>query len=244
MKKENLYSVSGIYIIICLITLKFYIGCSNQVGRRLNEHKTDLKNNYHDNSYLQNAYNKYGKDNFLFLLFERFPEEGLDDREIGWIKELKSQNKNIGYNITAGGESGRRGLKHTEESKLKMSIKRKESYQNEGHELRRQISRENIEKANTPENNKKHSIRMKQRNYITAKTYIFVDKNNNKYEVNNLNKFCIDFNLSLKTMQTLISDYYQRNFPDRSQNGWKMISKTKQKPINILDYKNNPYNLI
>lgn len=49
-------------------TNKIYIGQTNNFKRRIWEHKYFLKNNNHKNHYLQEDYNKYGIDSFLFKI--------------------------------------------------------------------------------------------------------------------------------------------------------------------------------
>ena len=51
---------SGIYIITNLINKKSYYGSSYDITGRWSDHKWMLKNNCHDNPYLQNSWNKYG----------------------------------------------------------------------------------------------------------------------------------------------------------------------------------------
>lgn len=51
------YNVPGIYYI--QINSHSYVGSSNQIIRRLREHKKKLTHNYHDNKFMQRAYNKY-----------------------------------------------------------------------------------------------------------------------------------------------------------------------------------------
>jgi group I intron endonuclease len=59
----------GIYFIISLNDNKRYVGRSIDIHRRLNEHKRELRKNIHDNKHLQNAWNKYGASNFIFVPF-------------------------------------------------------------------------------------------------------------------------------------------------------------------------------
>lgn len=55
---------------------RIYIGSAKNVRKRWVRHKVDLKNNAHGSSKLQRHYNKYGKDDFKFvLLVECNPEE-------------------------------------------------------------------------------------------------------------------------------------------------------------------------
>jgi group I intron endonuclease len=56
----------GIYKITCLLTGDFYIGQSVDLYRRRSNHFTNLKQNKHFGMYIQNAYNKYGEENFKF----------------------------------------------------------------------------------------------------------------------------------------------------------------------------------
>lgn len=58
----------GIYQIRCLYTGKCYIGSSEQIGNRWRQHLKALESNTHVNAKLQNAWNKYGKDQFEFTV--------------------------------------------------------------------------------------------------------------------------------------------------------------------------------
>lgn len=57
---------SGVYKIICLINSKIYIGISNSVNRRLNEHRNSLKRGLHANRTLQKDFDLYKERSFLF----------------------------------------------------------------------------------------------------------------------------------------------------------------------------------
>lgn len=97
--------VSGIYMIKNLINGRIYIGQSRHISERIKTHKKDLRNGYHHNEHLQNAYNKYGLDNFSFELVESCSIEDLDERERFWIEYYGSFES--GYNLTSGGESNK-----------------------------------------------------------------------------------------------------------------------------------------
>ena len=56
----------GIYQIKNIINNKSYIGQSTDINKRIAKHKASLRHNKHNNSHLQNAYNKYGEDKFVF----------------------------------------------------------------------------------------------------------------------------------------------------------------------------------
>lgn len=51
------------------------------------------------------AFEKYGFENFSKEIIESCDNNLLDEREKFWIKELKSQDKTIGYNIADGGHN-------------------------------------------------------------------------------------------------------------------------------------------
>jgi len=60
----------GIYAII-INKNHIYIGQTNHFKHRENEHFNNLKTNKHTNKYMQNTFNKYGKDFFEFKILEK-----------------------------------------------------------------------------------------------------------------------------------------------------------------------------
>src|SRR3989304_1436717 len=62
--------ISGIYKIINKTNGKYYVGSSNDIIGRWFTHKSQLNRNNHCNPHLQRAWNKYGKDNFEFIIVE------------------------------------------------------------------------------------------------------------------------------------------------------------------------------
>lgn len=107
---------SGIYKIVNTITNKFYIGSAANCYKRWAAHKSYLNNNHHHSQHLQNAWNKYGVENFKFEIIEKCEKENLILREQYFINSLNPE-----YNICpiAGTSAGR---KLTEEHKKKLSI--------------------------------------------------------------------------------------------------------------------------
>jgi len=96
--------ISGIYCIKNKNNGKMYIGYSVDIYRRFYEHKNNLKNNKHENIYLQSSFNKYGEDSFEFFIIESCDEENLREREIFYIEKYSTFNKEFGYNMTLGGD--------------------------------------------------------------------------------------------------------------------------------------------
>lgn len=60
----------GIYSITNSVNGKIYIGYASNIRSRWSYHKNRLDRNTHDNAYLQNAWDKYGKDAFSFSVIE------------------------------------------------------------------------------------------------------------------------------------------------------------------------------
>lgn len=119
---KNLFpSNSEIYCFENIINNKRYVGQAINLNVRIRNHKGELKKNKSDCKVLQNAYNKYGLDNFRIWIVEECEVWELDNREIFWIKELNSHKTEHGYNISWGGSAPMRGLKHSQESRNKIS---------------------------------------------------------------------------------------------------------------------------
>jgi group I intron endonuclease len=108
---------SGVYTITNIINNKIYVGSSTiSVNTRLKQHKSQLKNNKHSNRILQNSYNKYGEENFIFeILEECLPEHCLGIEQY-WMNMLDVCNRKYGYNINVNA-SNRRGCKLTTNQK-------------------------------------------------------------------------------------------------------------------------------
>lgn len=111
---------TGIYRITCLIGNKIYYGSTARSFKtRWNKHKSDLKNKKHDNFYLQNAWNKYGQENFKFdIILVCAPQDCLYYEQIFLNKYY--DNKINCYNICkiAGSQLG---VKRSQETCEKIS---------------------------------------------------------------------------------------------------------------------------
>ena len=97
----------GIYKIQNNINGKIYIGQSIMIERRWINHRYDAFNS-HKRDYekpLYRAFRKYGLSNFEFTIIEECIKENLNEREKEWIAYFKTDDSQIGYNLTAGGDS-------------------------------------------------------------------------------------------------------------------------------------------
>lgn len=95
-----------IYFIINKVNGKRYVGQTTDFSRRKHTHLKKLRTNTHENKKLQNAWNKYGEENFEFqrLTYEGIDSKDLDILEMDYISKYDS--KNNGYNNTDGGKEG------------------------------------------------------------------------------------------------------------------------------------------
>ena len=125
---------SGIYQILCLPTSKSYVGSSVDIHKRWSQHKHQLRNKRHGNTYLQNAWNKYGEDQFVFKILEivtPVTKENLEAREDFWIDSINSMSTGGGYNLQ-GATQGTFNLdwyiQERERKQKKMSEKTFEHY--------------------------------------------------------------------------------------------------------------------
>lgn len=103
----------GIYKIINTTNGKYYVGSSDNILSRWNEHKNDLRKQKHQNIHLQRAWNKYGEINFEFLVVEEVPVNKLLVTEQMYLTFC---NKNVSYNISLDASAPMRGRKHSVET--------------------------------------------------------------------------------------------------------------------------------
>jgi group I intron endonuclease len=90
----------GVYEIRNIINNKVYIGSSNDIQRRWNEHVRNLNNNTHHSYKLQKDWDEFGEGVFIFNIIELVDEENLlKDREQYYIDYFDSCNN--GYNVSA-----------------------------------------------------------------------------------------------------------------------------------------------
>jgi len=108
--------ISGIYRIINIVTGDFYIGQAVNFKRRKNAHFNELKRGKHHSSYLQNAYNKYGEENFKFEIVLYCENFELTRYEQGLVDRLKPV-----YNMEILCVTSRLGVTHSEETRKKIS---------------------------------------------------------------------------------------------------------------------------
>ena len=176
---------TGIYLIMNLVTEQLYVG-SAAIGikDRFGVHKCTLRNKKHPNPKLQNSWNKYGENAFLFTPLEYVDGPTLClAREQFWMDrlkpffniaqvagsclgtkrteetKLKMSSWQIGRKLTAEhiakSAASRRGMKLSEESRKRMSIAQKAIGKKLSPEIRAKISAANKGKKVSPEHRAK-----------------------------------------------------------------------------------------
>lgn len=115
MTKEKKKPISGVYKITNLVNGKFYIGSSVNINKRWIIHRSTLRRGLGNSGKLQNSWNKYGEENFLFEVLVTCPIEYTFKLEQWFLTNLKPN-----YNHTLVVSHYAPGKKHTEDSKKKM----------------------------------------------------------------------------------------------------------------------------
>lgn len=185
---------TGIYEIRNKINGHIYIGSSSDIEKRWWRHKGFLKNGNHHSKHLQNAWNKYGEENFVFDIIMFCDEDRLLLEEQKFLDEWKPE-----YNIckVAGKTTGLKGYyKHSQESKIKMSKAKLGKKQSKEH--RRSIGLGHLGKTNS------------------RKVYSgLLDSNGKVYNnISNLTKFCKENELNYShIIQVLLGNR-------KSHKGW------------------------
>ena len=119
MTKPLFAKKSGIYQIRNIVNGKIYVGQTTDLATRRYGHFRLLEENQSHNPHLQNAYNKYGKDSFVFEVLIFCDVDMLDRFEQETCNRLHPE-----YNIRKEVTSNR-GHKVSEETKRKISAKHK-----------------------------------------------------------------------------------------------------------------------
>lgn len=213
---------SVIYQIKNIKNNRIYIGQTINFEKRKYIHFHTLKNNKHENKFLQRDYNKCGENNFRLYIIEYCKPEKLNELEQDYLNVLWDNCNNC-YNINLLGSKppnakGRKlskkqieamsgefasfyGKTHSIETKKRLS------------NIRRGIGRPHLE--GTKEKLRKNKNNGKQTNIYLS------DKNNITYgPIYNIKKFGIENDIDSRRIYELVSG------KRKSYKGWKYISGT------------------
>lgn len=246
-EKWNEENKSGIYNIQCLVSGKYYIGQSNTIEARLESHKSALRNNCHVNTHLQNAFNLYGEENFLFLVQEYTlsDKEIFTEREQFWVDWYGKENV---YNIREIVDSNL-GLKHSEQSRFNMSAGQKNRYTSEEEvqkmaEILKPYSFKKGERSNiegeykpdcTPWNKgTKGIMKSNKTSWVPQTPYKFISPDNIEYSGDDLPAFAREHNLTPTRLYRVL------NGSELTHRGWTtpenklLMSKPKCKEYTFI----------
>lgn len=152
--------MSVIYAIKNLVNNKVYVGSSKSPQKRKYRHFYDMKKGTHHSPHLQKSYDKHGKDKFSFYILEECSEETRKAREIFFIEQFKSNEREFGYNIYEPNEDD---FKCSEDTKKKISDSHKEKisvdlYKIDGEFIGSYVSIHNCSKQHNIRNGLLHQI--------------------------------------------------------------------------------------
>lgn len=238
----------GIYCIENTINGKKYIGQSVNIEKRINQHKfywgkAHFNETCGENKPLWNSIKKNGVEKFSIYILEECDISSLDKTETFYIDTLKTLVSYNGYNILRDGFS-RRGIKHSKEAKLKMSLSLKGKKRTD--EAKKNISNgkkgiprtDNMiamladmkrGKHQNPEHIEKHRLALidkKMKNSSSIYLGVSFDKSRNKWVAHicidkkqkNLGRFDTEFDAALR-----YNTYIINNKLDRKLNNLKEV---------------------
>lgn len=225
--------IIGVYFILNKITNNFYVGHSIDIHRRFNAHKSYLTRGIHHCLYLQRAWNKYGSNNFLFLIFKECKTE---KESIELEQYFINNYKNILYNTSNDANCG--GDLLTNNPNYSLIIAKRISSQKES--LLKMTKKERIEKfARTGSKNgmygRNHTEEVKKNLSILNKGNIPINKGKSLEESVGIDR--------AKEIRSLLSHYAKlRTGANNPFYGKKHTPETKErlrktnlgkKPINM-----------
>lgn len=162
MKKKK----SGIYAIVNKVNGKMYIGSTRSTqgfSKRWASHKYKLNNNRQFNDYLQKSWNKYGADNFEFIILEECSDDVIIERENYFINKYETMDADKGYNLKNASQTVL-----SEESKLKISNSLKRSWKNGKYKYTKE-HRELMSKRMKGKNNPMYGISLPRTKGVTPR---------------------------------------------------------------------------
>jgi group I intron endonuclease len=231
----------GIYRIENTETRKVYIGQAGNLKKRYCDHVSALRRNNHDNKYLQNAWNKYTEETFVFSILEECAKEKLAQREQYWMDYYRCYERQYGYNINPSAtENPMLGQTHTPEARAKMSAKAKGRVMSESN--KEALIKANKGVAKPPRKLKEKSIVNYRKDYTRNKKYRYwlFDTEDNYYTTDNLTEFCRENRYSLTHLRGMI-------FKNKFYKGWHgwaepLIEINLQPNIKLLTILNIEFN--
>lgn len=199
MKKFIIYKIKN------LVNNKIYIG----------KHETfDIEDGYMGSGLLlKRAYAKYGIESFQKEILEECENfDQMNTREKFWIKELKTTDPSIGYNIMEGGDGGDYFTNHPNKEEL-----RKKFSSSQKGKIISDSTKKLISQANSGENNgmfgRKHSKEILEKIGKAAKNRVWKNESREK--------------LSLSKKGMIFSDEHRKNLANNHK-GFKGMKHSEE----------------
>jgi group I intron endonuclease len=101
----NKQLIIGVYKITNISSERYYIGYSTNINKRFKTHRYKLRNNIHDNLFLQRAYNLDGEDKFQYEIIHICEsDDEAKDIELQYLTDLTIRDKlyNLHFNNSGG----------------------------------------------------------------------------------------------------------------------------------------------
>jgi group I intron endonuclease len=118
--KDN-QKIIGVYKISNTLSGRYYIGYSTNINKRFTVHRSKLKQNCHDNIFLQRAYNLDGEDKFIYeIIHICYTEEEAKEIELQYLTDLTIRN--IIYNLNFNNSGGDLLTHHPDKEKIRDKI--------------------------------------------------------------------------------------------------------------------------
>lgn len=216
MKPKTFDKKPGIYVIRNLINQKIYVGKSKNIYKRLHQHLTDIKienRRKNENRYLLNSVLKHGIENFDYYVIEYTleDEKTLSERELYWMKQLDSLNREKGYNLRWDSETK---CYCSEETKKKISDRIKNEFKT-GVRTVEKVSKQMKEEW------KDNDERKKNQSNLMSKL-----KTKYKYQLYKEDEFIEECNFErLKELglSTVLSNFHRRKSDDVKCKGYRIV---------------------
>lgn len=146
--------IIGIYAIRNLVNDKYYVGQSDDIDQRWNEHRSNLRLNKNKPSKrLQSTWNYHGEESFEFIILEECSIDELTEKEQQWLDFIKTGHEV--YNVGDCVDATMRGVKLSEEHKKKIGDSKRGK-------KRKPYSPEHIAKLSAAGKGKKNALGFKQ----------------------------------------------------------------------------------
>ena len=210
MKYINEFSGEcGIYCIRNLVNNHLYIGSSIMLTKRYKEHRLKLSTNKHHCIILQNAINKYGIDNFEFVVLKTY--DNISDRDLRFTEGMLIRLFKSEYNI----------CKYPE-------VSGKPNY-------KRKLDKEWIYNLHK-DNNYKHTNNVEIYNKVVEKnkntaTHVILIKDSKKFKFTTVKEACLFLGLKSNSTANLIKRCNKLNYT------FNIISTQKRK-VQIIEPNN------